>query len=413
MNASSGRDLVKLPSIILLAALACCLAGAAPSSLSPRRLDPPAAPGAMAPNLALDGDDVLLTWLEPLPSRGAEKVHRLRFARLSGGRWSAPSTVSQGPGFFANWADVPAVVAGPRGELLAHWLAKSGPGTYAYGVELARSTDGGRSWRRLGLLHEPDSETEHGFVTFVPERDGVRAFWLDGRETAKGGAMALRTALVGASAGRSELLDPRICDCCQTDAAMTGQGPLVVYRDRSEGEVRDILAIRRAGAGWSRPAVVHADGWKIPGCPVNGPAVAAMGRRAAVAWFTGAPPAGARVQLALSQDAGASFGPPLLIDGERPLGRVDVALDAAGGAVVSWLALDGENAAVRLRRASSAGAVGAAMTVAGTGAARSSGFPRLARLGDRLVVTWLEDGEPSRLRTSLLPLAAVPAPPAR
>ena len=404
-------------SILLLAALACCLAGAAPPSLSPRRIDPPAAPGAMAPNLALDGGDLLLTWLEPLPAPPdtKERQHRLRFSRFANGRWSAPSTVAEGSGFFANWADVPAVAAGPRGELLAHWLAKSGPGTYAYGVELARSADGGRTWRRLGLLHEPDAETEHGFVTFVPERDGVRAFWLDGRETAKGGAMALRTALVGSSVGRSELLDPRICDCCQTDAAMTAEGPLVAYRDRSEGEVRDVLAIRRAGAGWSRPAVVHADGWKIPGCPVNGPAVAAAGRRAAVAWFTGAPPAGARVLLAVSDDAGASFGPPLLVDGERPLGRVDVTLDAAGGAVVSWLALgdEGEGAAVRLRRFTAAGAAGPAghpLTVAGTGAARSSGFPRLARLVDRLVIVWLEDGEPARLRASLLPFAAVPAP---
>ena len=31
---------------------------------------------------------------------------------------------------------------------------------------------------------------------------------------------------------------------------------------------------------------VYNDGWKIAACPVNGPAVAANGKRVALAWFT-------------------------------------------------------------------------------------------------------------------------------
>ena len=51
---------------LLLAAAGCApgVEGAAAPG-GPRPLDPPAAPGAMAPSLALDGADVLLTWLEP------------------------------------------------------------------------------------------------------------------------------------------------------------------------------------------------------------------------------------------------------------------------------------------------------------------------------------------------------------
>ena len=40
------------------------------------------------------------------------------------------------------------------------------------------------------------------------------------------------------------VLDARACDCCQTDAAMTSAGPVVVYRNRTEEEIRDIYIAR-------------------------------------------------------------------------------------------------------------------------------------------------------------------------
>ena len=68
---------------------------------------------------------------------------------------------------------------------------------------------------------------------------------------------------------------------------MTAEGPVVVYRDRSEAEkeIRDISIVRLKGKKWSAPRPVFQDGWRLNGCPVNGPAVAAAGRRVAVAWF--------------------------------------------------------------------------------------------------------------------------------
>ncbi len=411
----------------LLLAAAGCAPGAegAAAPGGPRPLDPPAAAGAMAPSLALDGADVLLTWLEPATGMAgkAADAHALRFARLTGDRWSAPVTVAAGPDFFANWADFPAAARG-AGGLVAHWLGMIGDGTYAYGIRLARSGDGGATWRPLGFLHDDTTPTEHGFVSYVPEGAGVRAFWLDGRETAgvaahgeeKEGPMGLRTALVaGAAPPRGEVLDALVCSCCQTDAALAAGGPVVVYRDRSEHEVRDIAIVRRTRNGWSAPATVAADGWRIPGCPVNGPAVAAAGKRVAVAWFTAAPP-GPRVRAAFSDDGGARFAAPVEVDSGKPLGRVDLALTAAGDAVVSWLTLgegageEGQRARLGLRRLGPRGA-GPAVAIATTGATRSSGFPRLVVQGERLVLAWVEDGEPSRLRAAALPLAALPSFP--
>lgn len=365
------------------------------------RFDPPAGPGALAPQLspARQGG-VWMSWLEPTADG-----HRLRVSRFDGTAWSPAHTVTAENDFFANWADVPSVVEGEDGELLAHWLAKTGDDTYAYGVFLARSGDGGATWSELGTVHDDDSPTEHGFVSLLPvPGGGFEAAWLDGRRMADGGAMTLRAARIAPGAtGRGDIealgvLDERVCECCQTGAARTADGPLVAYRDRSQSEVRDIYTVRRSGDGWSAPAAVAADGWTIAGCPVNGPAVAAAGERAFLAWFTAAD-GSPRVRAAFSGDAGASFAAAVEVDAEAaapgrqaPLGRVDAALvdapavedgSASNGntadGVVSWLGGDG---GVWLRRVSPGpgspgGTLHPARRVARTATVRASGFPRI------------------------------------
>ncbi|HEX9147612.1 MAG TPA: sialidase family protein, partial [Thermoanaerobaculia bacterium] len=319
----------------------------------------------MTPNLSPDGGTVLLSWLEPPHSRvkPQDGNYALRFSRLVNGQWTEPVTIASGTDFFANWADFPSVTAGARGRMVAHWAAKSGADTYAYDVRLARSDDGGKTWRPIGPAHDDRTPTEHGFVSAVPEGDRVRIFWLDGRETGGGkGSMTLRTALVGDHVGKADLLDSRVCDCCQTAAAVTSSGPIVAYRDRSEDEIRDVVVVRRNADRWTAPRPVSNEGWKIEGCPVNGPAIAASGRRVAVAWFTqgGNRP---RVQVAFSEDAGASFAPPVVVDRNGPLGRVDVVLDENGDALVLWVASEGKAAAIRLARVTPAGKVGTALAV--------------------------------------------------
>ena len=135
--------------------------------------------GAFAPDLAGAGDRLTLTWLEP-----ADSGHALRLATLQGEIWSSPRLVAEGDGFFANWADLPKAISTNDGTLFAHWLSKLGEDTYAYGIQLARSRDGGTTWEELGWLHDDTSPTEHGFVSYaaLPEggaqafcrRDGVR-----------------------------------------------------------------------------------------------------------------------------------------------------------------------------------------------------------------------------------------------
>lgn len=402
----------KIASCVFAAATALAPAGAQPDAAGPPLgptpgpgLDPPAAEGAMAYRLSPGKAGPILCWLEP-DSRGV----RLLWSRFGEGGWSDPALVTeQRSGIVSNWADLPAVVEGGDGAMYAHWLRRTGSGDASYDIAMLRSTDEGRAWDDLGKLNDDAVVAEHGFVSYVPLEEGLRAYWLDGRETGGGhgegaGKMTLRTALVGAAIGASELVDGAVCDCCNTAAAMTPGGPVVAYRDRAEGEIRDI-SVAGGAPGAERP--VHADGWKMPGCPVNGPAMDAEGERVVVAWYTGSPKTS--VKAAFSGDGGATFGEPIVVDETKgasvPLGRVDVVLDGES-ALVCWIRNERRRGALIAQRVGPGGPIGEAMSVAPMDGSRASGFPQMERCGDRVIVVW-RDVETQTLRTSEIDAAAL------
>ena len=361
-----------------------------------RELPSPAGQGSGQPNLAVSPDGrVYLSWIERL----GEGRFSLRFAVKEKDQWSAPRVIAEGSNWFVNWADFPSMVVLPDGSLAAHWLAKSGTGTFEYDVTISRSFDGGKTWGKPFVPHRDGVKAEHGFVSLFAAQDGnLAAVWLDGREMkadpndAHGhghGNMTLRYVKIKRDGTLADeaVLDTRVCECCQTSAAMTADGPVVVYRDRSDQEIRDISIVRLRDGKWSQPVSVFKDGWQINGCPVNGPSVTAVGRRVAVAWYTGVNDK-PRVKLAFSSDAGASFGEPITVDDGNPAGRVEALMLADGSALVCWLEKLPGGGEVRMRRIKPDGKFDAAITVSATGAARSNGFPQMARTGNSLVFAW-------------------------
>jgi hypothetical protein len=367
-------------------------------------------PGSGEPNLYSAGDGrAILTWFEP----SGGDAYALRVAVREAGIWSPPRTIVTGEQFFVNWADFPSLVELVDGRWLVHWPEKVGETTYAYHVRLAISSDGGASWSLAGVPHRDDSATEHGFVSMVPlEEGGAVLIWLDGRQMTAGAAehghvdagdMSLRATTIGAEGalGPDVLLDGRTCECCQTSLAMTGSGLVAAYRDRSESEVRNIAVVRKIGDVWTEPVHVADDDWTYAGCPVNGPQLAASADTVAVAWFT-APEEEPQVKAAFSFDGGATFGPPVQVDDGEPLGRVDVVWLDRGAALVSWLERAGAVAEVRVRLLEPNGAVGSSWTVAETSGARASGFPRMARTEDAVIVAWTEVGEVGGVRVAEL-----------
>ena len=376
----------------------------------------PSGPGATTPNLTVAADGkVYMSWLEP-----ADSGHALRLSVLDGRSWSAPRTIRTGRDFFVNWADFSSIQILDGGRLAAHWLQRNGKGTYAYGVKISQSSDGGRTWSTPVTPHRDSSPNEHGFVAMWRERGRLGAVWLDGRKfppashgAADGGHGGAREMMLVSTTlepsgrlGAEVILDSRTCDCCQNSAAMTSKGPIVTYRNRSPDEIRDTYVTRRVNGKWTEGVPVHSDEWKIAACPVNGPSVAAAGDRVALAWFTAANDS-ARVKLAFSEDAGATFSAPVRVDGGNPAGRVDVALLADGSALVTWVErVGGDTAAVRARRVWSGGRVGTATTIASSTAARSSGFPHMAVRENDVVFAWTVPGRPSAIKVALLATSA-------
>ena len=202
--------------------------------------------------------------------------------------------------------------------------------------------------------------------------------------------MTLRGALLytDQQAAATQILDDRVCDCCQTDVAVSASGPIAVYRNRSEHEIRDIYVSRMEQGVWRAGRAVTTDNWKILGCPVNGPAIDAQGERVAVAWFT-AGTGGSRVRVAWSDDAGLTFSDPFDIDADPAIGRVDVALLSETEAVVSWMRRGANSQGeIVVRRVSSAGILGDIQIVAETTGGRPSGFPQMIHSDGYLIFAW-------------------------
>jgi hypothetical protein len=372
-----------------------------------REVASPAASGACAPFLfAAPGGLVTLSWVEPA---GAGR-HRLRFAAWRNGAWGEVRTAAEGDDWFVNWADVPSVVAAGDGRMAAHWLVKSGRGTYAYDVRVAQSFDGGATWGQPVTPHSDGTPTEHGFASLLYAGDVLHAVWLDGRKYADENLpdeMTLRAARIdrdGKLSGETEL-DPRTCDCCPTAIAPIEGGLIVAYRDRSPAEVRDISVVLYSDGEWEVPRAVAADGWKIDGCPVNGPALASDGERVVAAWFTMVAERGV-VKSAWSRDGGRSFEGVEVISEGTAIGRVALGMEDAA-AVTGWIADDKDGASLDVRVATAGGSPAVHHRAVRTSAARTSGYPRVVVAGGSLLIVWTQPGEVSRLRVAVAPLDAL------
>ena len=371
----------------------------------------PAGPHSAEPFIAsADKNTLILSWLERQPDSVTVAMNVVRID--STGTWSSPVEIVKAGDLFVNWADFPSVVQLADGRLLAHWLQKNGSGKYSYDIKLSESTDEGATWSRPSLPHGQAIAAEHGFVTLLPRADSTAdVVFLNGSPTPEGTAEGqgppMKVAIArwdksGRVQGSETTLDARTCDCCQTAAAMTTRGAVVLYRDRSDKEVRDIYVRRHVNGAWAEAAPLHADNWTINACPVNGPAISAIGDTVAAVWFTGANNA-PMVQLMFSTDAGANFGAPVRIDAGLPSGRVDVELLRSGEALVTWIERTAaDSAEVRARLVRRDGTAEPSITIGVLSGGRASGFPRLAQLRDGVVLTWTEPSSPSRVRLARL-----------
>jgi thiol-disulfide isomerase/thioredoxin len=360
---------------------------------------------------AADGR-VYLSWV----SR-QDEISTLSYSKLVEGVWQSPQVITSGDDWFVNWADFPSLVVN-EDTMAAHWLRMSAQGTYDYDVNATFYNAASQSWGRAITVHKDGVSAEHGFVSMLPMSEG-RTFisWLDGRNTrmgtqekgaeaghdghSMGGAMTVRAGIFDRDGNTLNdwQLDGRACDCCQTSAALAVSGPVVVYRDRSDEEIRDIYITRLIDGHWTEPAAVYHDDWKIAGCPVNGPAVTAQGEHMAVVWFS-AKDDSPEVKLALSDDSGATFSAPVFVADETTNGRVGATYLASGKIALSWMDTRGESAQLMLGLYDTHGILLERVQVAESHASRRSGFPVITSSGDDVYMTWTDIAGDSQVKVA-------------
>ena len=349
------------------------------------------------PRLFSNGEDLLMSWIQ-----NKDSIASLKYSKFNGINWTAPTEIISGSDWFVNWADFPAI-ADNNGSILTNILKKSAEGTYTYDIHLQLYSKQKNTWKNNILLNQDGIKSEHGFVSMLPyNNDSFFVTWLDGRTLVgvpkENEQMTLRAAFIDAEGEISNdiLLDDKTCECCNTAATMTSNGPIVAYRDRSDTEIRDISIVRFVNGNWTAPKNVYQDHWEIPGCPVNGPAIDSFNDAVALAWFT-AENDNPRIQVSFSENQGETFGLQYRVDNGNAIGRVDVVMLDQNNAVVSWMEPDGIDTLIQILKVSSNGEKNIPITITKTRSERSSGFPQLELVGDRLYVAWtsLEDKIPA------------------
>ena len=404
----------RAPGSLAAGLLACIAAGCSEAPLGPltvTELATPAGDFSGQAHLAAAPDGAaVLSWLEPTTGDGMG----LKYTVLPAGSdtWTPPRQLAEGENWFVNWADFPSIVPMSASVWAAHWLVYQ-EDFEGYDIVVAVSSDAGGTWGEPFLLNSDGTPTEHGFVTLFPLGEDIAAVWLDGRNMIVDGEFTYESPagdMLGTSLRYARFdrdgrrisdaeIDNLVCDCCQPDIAQTGDGPILIYRDRTTEEVRDIVVRRMTVGEWHAAQPLPADNWVIEACPINGPAIAADGEDVAAAWFS-AVDAQPVVHYARSADGGASFGDSIEIDAAGSFGYVDVELLANGDAVVSWLRSSGENLSFATRRVSPSGELGPVEPVALVDLSRPLDFPQMVSAGDRVIFVWTDYTTGSNVKTA-------------
>ena len=363
--------------------------------ISASQLTVPCEPGAALPNLTLneDGTQAILSWVQR-NSEGVSSLMISEFVMKSG--WTQPEEVVSGDTWFVNWADFPSVSVLDDGTRAVHWLDKISADTYAYGIKVSiKKKDG--IWSEPVIPHSDISPAEHGFLAMRSLGDRFYLTWLDGRETLSGKPMTLRATTIDADGTVAEdyLLDDSVCDCCPVDALVSEDEAVVFYRDRDHLGVRDIAWLKdpRISTTSDDSGLIHEDNWILPGCPVNGPAVAGNPDQWATAWYTEADriddsEGGAGAVLLRESGKDARDDQVYRLDRGNPLGRVDIISLRDGSYVVSWLEKSGASAEILLRHWVPGSEPGETISIGITKASRESGFPKLILVENLLMVAY-------------------------
>lgn len=301
-----------------------------------------------APSLQVDEQGAIhLAWMQE-DNQDGKDVRSVRYARgqagsplgasvvvnrpeeLPYGRQEAPALAVNGDEIFITWA-----LTHPK-------LSPDKP--FSSELRLSRSADGGRSFLPSVLVNDDNQVMTHSFDSLHLGHDGVlHIAWIDGREGKKEpGTFAARSADQGKTITKNVKLDDNTCVCCRTSMATGPDGTLyVAWRKIMDRGVRETVVARSTDGGqaFSPPVVVGNDQWVYLGCP-HRPASIGVDRqgRLYVAWYTEGADESPTVYVTTSDDQGRTFAPKRALNvskGTFP-DHPQMAVDGAGRVVVVW-----------------------------------------------------------------------------
>lgn len=243
--------------------------------------------------------EVMLSWTEK-DLQGMTSFC-VAFSKDNGKTFGEKKTIYSGAGIGNSRMMRARVLAKKDGSLVAVFTNSNAPqpagggrGGRSSNIVYCVSKDNGSAWTAPASV---DSDPKQGimrgfFDAIVMANDEIAVVYLkDVANSTKHEERDLRLVVTKNGEMQPErLIDPVVCDCCPINMLIDSDGALnVIYRDNNDN-IRDMARMVSTdnGATFSKPEIIHNDGWKINGCPHSGAVSSTYGKSALVAWFSGA-----------------------------------------------------------------------------------------------------------------------------
>ncbi len=303
----------------------------------------------VGPSVQVDAQGRIgVAWMED-----DKDVRTLFFARGAepGVTLGAPTRINQ-PDEVPYWRQETPALAVDGDEIYVTWalthpkLTPEQP--LATQLRLSRSSNGGQSFGPSVLVNDDTGVIQHTFDALHRDPQGrLHVSWIDARDAQEGkkkesATYAARSLDRGTSVLKNLKVDGGTCVCCRTALASGPDGTVyVAWRKIYEGDIRETVVARSLDGGdtFGPPVIVGNDKWVFPACP-HRPAsmgVDAQGRLYVV-WYTEGVDETPAVFLATSDDRGATFSPKRQLNQAKNTfpDHPQLAVDAEGHVVVIW-----------------------------------------------------------------------------
>jgi hypothetical protein len=197
-----------------------------------------------------------------------------------GRTFSKPSKVAELPKILLGRHRGPRVVIG-GGNIVVSAIATESDLFYW------RSTDGGRSWSKGGVINDVPKAAREGLHAMAATPDGhLAAAWLDDRMPGGKRLWGAFSNDGGATWSKNVMLyEGTICECCHPSLVARPDGDFeVMWRNKLDGS-RDFYVVRLHDGKPVGAAVKQGEGtWKLDACPMDGGGIALRNGHLVTAW---------------------------------------------------------------------------------------------------------------------------------